>query len=64
MAITPRSWWHAVPEEQRAAWRSAADTGILPADLAQALIAAGFLLARYGGVAFLPPQLADEILAP
>jgi hypothetical protein len=64
MALTPHRWWIAVPDEQRPAWRSAALRGVLADELAAALDAAGFVLPRHGAVAFLPPQLAAEILAP
>jgi len=64
VALTPRRWWTAVPDEQRPAWRSAALIGVLPDELAAALDTAGFVLARHGATAFMPPQLANEILAP
>jgi hypothetical protein len=62
MVPTPRRWWTSVPDEQRPAWRAAARTGVLPADLARSLDAAGMVLARYEGRAFIPPPLAQEIL--
>ena len=62
MLLTPRRWWQTIPEQQRPAWRAAADTGVLPARLADQLEAAGFAVVRYGGAAFMPPPLADEVL--
>ena len=35
---------------------------MLPVDLAGSLDAAGIVLARYEGTAYMPPQLAEEIL--
>jgi hypothetical protein len=61
---TPRQWWAAVPDEQRPVWRAAADRGVLPPHLAEAMQAAGIVVARAGGIAFFPPQFADEVLAP
>ena len=62
MVPTPRRWWTSVPDEQRPAWRAAAHTGVLPADLAAALAAAGMVLARHEDRAFMPPALTEQIL--
>jgi hypothetical protein len=64
MAPTPRQWWNAVPDHQRPAWREAAAHGRLPADMAAALDAAGIILARHDGTAYMPPQFMEAILAP
>src|SRR5689334_10712856 len=41
MVPTPRRWWSSVPDEQRPAWRAAAKSGVLSAQLADELEAAG-----------------------
>ncbi len=61
---TPRSWWRDIPDEQRPAWQAAVDGAPLPPELAQELDAAGFVLPRWNGAAYLPPQLAEAILDP
>jgi hypothetical protein len=61
---TPRQWWAAIPDAQRATWRTAAERGVLPPSLAEAMEAGGIVVARAGGIAFFPPQFADEVLAP
>jgi hypothetical protein len=62
MVLTPRRWWQSIPDQQRPAWRAAAESGVLPLALADQLEAAGFGVVRHGGAAFMPPRLAEEVL--
>jgi hypothetical protein len=64
MAPTPLRWWTTIPDKQRPAWRAAAQTGVLPTDLAAELDKTGLIPARYNDTAYMPPPLAEETLAP